>query len=377
MWAYVHDAGTYYLSDKSKLARKLSLPIRLLAYEDLTSGKIVLTATSLDSKDVQSLTIVDAPVFSAYDGKRSVESHLMQEIGPRRVIWSALLKSEGDAWSDLLQQQQTESIAFEPMMMAMSLPEPITDFRIIQDGTNLSVNLPDEFAGAEIILLSCTNLVEGFWSTVSTNVAVSSGEMFLANAEIPDLIYETTISTNWVNCPNHTMPGETCTNQTLVVVTNSTAIGGGVIFYRTSASSDVDTDSDGLDNVTEYDIGTNYQDPDSDGDGLSDGWEIARGFNPLDPSDVLLDADEDGLPDWWEHWFFDGLEQDGDGDFDGDGILNRFELAFETDPTADQGASDPLAALYEYDELGRLISVSGPVELTFTLDEEGNLEAAN
>ncbi len=293
MWAYAHDAGTYYLSDKSKLAKKLNLPIRLLAYEDLASGQVVLAATSLDSKDVQSLAIVDAPNFSPYDGKRSVESYLMQDLWPRRVIWSAILKSESDAWADLLQQQQAESISAEPMMMAMSLPESITDFRIIQDGTNLSVNLPDEFAGAEIVLLSCTNLVEGSWSAISTNAALSSGEMFLADADIPSLIYETSVSTNWINCPNHTMPGETCTNQTQVVITNSTPIGGGVIFYRTSASSTVDSDSDGLDNVSEYGAGTDYLMGDTSGDGLLDGWLVTNGLNPLSLN-ALGDGDNDG-----------------------------------------------------------------------------------
>jgi len=69
-------------------------------------------------------------------------------------------------------------------------------------------------------------------------------------------------------------PGAVCTNQTQVTVTNQTSQSGGLVYYRTSASSSVDTDNDGIDNVTEYDIGTDYQNADSDNDTLNDGDEV-------------------------------------------------------------------------------------------------------
>ncbi|AKJ65201.1 hypothetical protein [Kiritimatiella glycovorans] len=177
------------------------------------------------------------------------------------------------------------------------------------------------------------------------------------------------------------MPGETCTNQTLVVVTNSTAIGGGVIFYRTSASSDVDTDSDGLDNVTEYDLGTDYQNSDSDGDGMPDGWEVQYGFNPLYyadggfdyDSDGLINADEylngtypndtdsedDGMPDGWEvAGGLDPLTDDTNGDPDGDGVNNLAEYQGGTHPqianVSPPGGSQG-SLIFRYDDDGRLI----------------------
>ena len=55
--------------------------------------------------------------------------------------------------------------------------------------------------------------------------------------------------------------------------------------------------------------------PDDDGDGLNDTEEISLGSNPLDK-----DTDDDGIPDNW-----DPLPVDADGDFDGDGILDRDE----------------------------------------------------
>ena len=48
---------------------------------------------------------------------------------------------------------------------------------------------------------------------------------------------------------------------------------------------------------------------------MNDTEEISLGSNPLDP-----DTDDDGIPDTW-----DPLPVDADGDFDGDGILDRDE----------------------------------------------------
>ncbi len=352
----------------------LSLPVRLVAYEDLISGKIVLAATSIDSKKVQTLAIVDAPAFLAHDGKRSLEGHLMREIGPRRIIWSALLKSEDDAWTDLLRKQQTAPF-FEPMMMA-AMSQPITDFRMIHGGTNLIVNLPAEFVGADIMLHRCTNLVEGVWSVVSTNAASSSGEMFLANADIPSVIYETTVSTNWVNCSNHTMPGETCTNQTWVVVTNSKSIGGGVIYYRTTARSDVDSDSDDLDNVMEYDVGTDYQDSDTDGDGMPDGWEFQYGFNPLLYADGSGDFDSDGVSNVDE--YLNGTDPVVNVDSDGDGMPDDWEVLYGLNPSDSSDKlldpdEDGFLNIYEYMRGHSLPNdqTSVPIANIYVSDAEG------
>ena len=47
----------------------------------------------------------------------------------------------------------------------------------------------------------------------------------------------------------------------------------------------------------------------------------------------ILDSDYDLMPDWWEMRSFEGLAQDGDGDFDLDGYSNLEEFARGTDPT--------------------------------------------
>ena len=291
-WGFTHTGGTLYLSDKSEL--KLDLPMQLVAYEDLESGKVVLSGTPIGTKKIQTLAIVDAPEFSAYDGKTSLDTYLMNELWPRRIIWTAELRSEEDATllsmieQSLLLAEDTQTELSLPMTMPMT--ETITDFRLIQNETNrqdLSVYAPPEFVGATVDLLCSTNLVEGVWDTVlQTNVA-STGMLFLAMADIPSLIYVTNVTSGWVDCPECAMtPGAVCTNQTWVVSTNQSVVGGGLVYFRASANSLIDTDSDGLDNVSEYGAGTDFQDIDSDEDGLLDGEEVDSGQDPLTANSI-------------------------------------------------------------------------------------------
>lgn len=47
----------------------------------------------------------------------------------------------------------------------------------------------------------------------------------------------------------------------------------------------------------------------------------------------ILDSDSDGLPDWWEMWYFISLDETGSGDSDEDGWTNLQEYANDLDPT--------------------------------------------
>lgn len=85
-----------------------------------------------------------------------------------------------------------------------------------------------------------------------------------------------------------------------------------------------DFDSDGLNNLMEYDLGTDPSNRDTDDDGLEDGWEIRYAFDPLIPS-----GDDGPL-----------------GDPDNDGFDNLAEQTAGTDPT------DP-ASLFEIAEVIR------------------------
>ncbi|NIP34544.1 MAG: hypothetical protein GWN18_06335, partial [Thermoplasmata archaeon] len=56
----------------------------------------------------------------------------------------------------------------------------------------------------------------------------------------------------------------------------------------------LDPDGDGLDNLGEFQAGTDPFDPDTDDGGAWDGWEVMHGFDPTDPRDDHWDSDNDG-----------------------------------------------------------------------------------
>ncbi len=77
---------------------------------------------------------------------------------------------------------------------------------------------------------------------------------------------------------------------------------------------------------------------DSNGDGTSDAAKVVAGLNPLDPAshvgnDPNLDADGNGLPDAWEMKYFGHLGNDPLADPDGDKLTNLQEYLLHTDPT--------------------------------------------
>jgi hypothetical protein len=131
---------------------------------------------------------------------------------------------------------------------------------------------------------------------------------------------------------------------------------------------DGDYDDDLANNLMEYQAGTNptlaTSWPDTDADGLNDGWErnyfpevanlalvlpgvdsdndyntnleeFAAGTNPASAF-FYPDADNDGLNDGWEFYFFPGIssltEVDPAGDPDGDLVTNLDEFSYNTDP---------------------------------------------
>ena len=87
----------------------------------------------------------------------------------------------------------------------------------------------------------------------------------------------------------------------------------------------LDSDSDGLNDDQEAELGTDPNNADTDGDGLSDGEEAAGESDPLE-----ADADGDGLNDSEEA---SANTDPNSADTDGDGADDGLELAQETDPT--------------------------------------------
>lgn len=108
-------------------------------------------------------------------------------------------------------------------------------------------------------------------------------------------------------------------------------------FGNLNQSAADDPDEDGLNNLSEYALGTHPLKADTDEDQLADGAEVALGTHPL-----KADTDDDGLPDGAEVNIYhtDPLRADTDGDF----LLDGEEIAAQSNPlvidTDNDGYSD-------------------------------------
>jgi len=130
-----------------------------------------------------------------------------------------------------------------------------------------------------------------------------------------------------------------------------------------------DLDGDGILNVHEFLIGTDYLNADTDGDGLIDSWELVKGLDPNDwdtDNDMLIDGVEFGDSDSTDGHIEDS---DNDGtsggpgnpvppqpnpgppgpppeDTDGDGLADEYEMSIGTDymnrDTDGDGLLDPM-----------------------------------
>lgn len=142
-----------------------------------------------------------------------------------------------------------------------------------------------------------------------------------------------------------------------------------VLFHGTDPCSS-DSDSDGLDDETEYLLGTNPLLADTDNDGLTDLEEVSLGTDPLDS-----DTDGDYLPDGWEADNginpLDGMGANGTyGDPDGDSRINWFELQLSSHPLlADtDGDGIPDGASTNWFQHPRWASTTGWTNLVVSVD---------
>lgn len=87
--------------------------------------------------------------------------------------------------------------------------------------------------------------------------------------------------------------------------TDGAADGWEVYYFGSLArNADGDFDNDGMNDLTEYDLGADPTNSDTDGDGMPDGWEWSHGLSPVSPVGADgpdADRDGDGLTNYQEY----------------------------------------------------------------------------
>lgn len=99
-------------------------------------------------------------------------------------------------------------------------------------------------------------------------------------------------------------------------------------FNANSNPNQSDTDLDGLSDGEEVNLyGSDPTNIDTDGDGMQDKWEVDNGLDLLDPGDALSDSDNDGLDNLTEFQLGadpNNVDSDSDGLTDGDEV-NQYQ----------------------------------------------------
>lgn len=98
-----------------------------------------------------------------------------------------------------------------------------------------------------------------------------------------------------------------------------------------------DSDFDGLNDFSEFELGTSPTIADTDNDGMPDGWEVQYELNPTE-NDSDSDNDKDGLTSLNE---FEQATNPIDPDTDNDGISDGWEVQYGLNPSENDSDLDP------------------------------------
>ena len=298
-WYFTFNAGALTFPTKSELAEQVKSGTRLVIYEDMTKGELLIC--SLPEKDgvepKEEIVFKTLPWPEIEKGD-ATSRYLARELSKRRIVWEVTLKDEAQAQAEAeaaaLAAPEDEGGGMMRMMSGGTCSE-IT-FSAIELSTNsvdVGLCVPDGIANVDIF--ASTNLMpDGFpWVMVATNLLVTTNSVVWS----------------WSNLEETNV-------------------------FLAAGDANQDTDGDGLTDAREFYLyGTLMNVADTDGDGLSDGWEIAVGLNPRSSAGVdgaSGDPDEDGLTNY-EEWTLeaDPLQFDivillGPNDLDAGGMLRLF-----------------------------------------------------
>ncbi len=268
-WFWTFDSDLLTFSAKSALAQQVKSGTRLVIYEDMTKGELLVC--SLPEKDgaepKEEIAFKSLPWPELARGDTTAQ-YLARELSKRRIVWQVTLKDEAQAQAEAeaaaLAAPADEDGGMMRMMSGGTCSEiTFTAIELSTNTVDVGLCIPDGITNVDIF--ASTNLMpDGFpWVLVATNLPVTTNSVVWS----------------WANLEE--------TNVFL-------AAGDGT----------ADTDGDGLTDAREFYLyGTQMNAWDSDGDGLNDGWEVQYGLNALSPEGddgAAGDPDQDGWTNFEE-----------------------------------------------------------------------------
>lgn len=253
-WFWTFDSGILTFSAKSALAQQVKSGTRVVIYEDMTTGELVISSLpETDGAEPREEIVFKSLPWAELDKSDTTTHYLARELSKRRIVWQVTLKDEAQA------QAEAEAVALMALedegggmmqMMSGGTCSEIT-FTAIELSTNtvdVGLCIPDGITNVDIF--ASTNLMpDGFpWVMVATNLPVTTNSVVWS----------------WSNLEETNV-------------------------FLAAGDASQDTDGDGLTDAREFYVyGTEMNAWDTDGDSYSDGEEVQWGSNPLDIQNMPL-----------------------------------------------------------------------------------------
>jgi hypothetical protein len=243
-WYWRFDGGVFYFDDNSPLAKLVNDGERVLIYEDLAQGELlVLSVPENEGAQPREEIVYDSPAWPEVREGENFDADLWRELSQRRIAWQVTLKSKSLAEKEFAVAAAPATLLKSSGdgggMRMMGMEETSNHLWLSIQGpaqgmTNIEVttHIPDGFTN-RLEMFTCTNLIEFWWTLAATNLSTEGMNIVCWTDNPPDE----------VECR-----------------------------YYAVGNADVDSDVDGLTDAREkflYHTDPNLED--TDGDGLPDG----------------------------------------------------------------------------------------------------------